>query len=516
MKEIKFKLNEERPLELIINENAYPGDIIDLSTLSSGELFALSSNINNERNYDIKKQAEKELLENLTNLPEYKVNVQGLVDEYNKKLANLQTELNKLKTSMNSTIEVEKLKLQSTKDAEIAALKSNIKNLEETKEQEIRNVKSELEITFTEKMQRQKEAYSQLNTELSELKASMNSTIEAEKSKLEVNNIKAIEKAKEEYKKELEKENQVKNNQIIEELKNNFKEQIDELKKEKIEVQNKLEAANVAIDALKTSKSLLSSKRVGENFEEQIAHLLDQYTNLDDLVDYEKTTTNIDGTKPDFLVTFYKNENNNRVKIGSVVIEAKSETENGSQKNSQFINKLIKDQKARHAETAFLVTELEKEDDFLVKIERDKDNKNQVWVIRLPFMIQMLQLQRYMFLKASEFNFVELRDKMKILEEFEQFKKKLLETRLDALNKVATDMKKQVERIQDSANALENLLTNDLERKFRYLVDEVEKFKLTKKMNKVNWDSAPQSVEAKTPHLIEGAQEAHIVEVEEE
>ncbi|MEA4134611.1 DUF2130 domain-containing protein [Mycoplasma sp. 2704] len=483
MKKIEFRFSEQNPMKLVLIENAYAGDIIDLSSLSNKELFILSSSINNERNDDIRNQVKTEILENLTNLPEYKVNVQGVIDEYDKKIASLKTEL-----------EVSKRARQD----EIEKLESSFKLAQEIEKQ------------------KQANAYNDLKNQLSELNASMNSTIEAEKSKLELNNIKAIEKAKEEYKKELEKENQVKNNQIIEELKNNFKEQIEELKKEKIEVQNRLEAANDTIDALKTSKSLLSSKRVGENFEEQIAHLLDQYTNLDDLVDYEKTTTNIDGTKPDFLVTFYKNENNNRVKIGSVVIEAKSETENGSQKNSQFINKLIKDQKARHAETAFLVTELEKEDDFLVKIERDKDNKNQVWVIRLPFMIQMLQLQRYMFLKASEFNFVELRDKMKILEEFEQFKNKLLETRLEALNKVATDMKKQVEKIQDSANTLENLLTNDLERKFRYLVDEVEKFKLTKKMKKVNWDSAPQSVEAKTPHLIEGAQEAHIVEVEEE
>ncbi|MEA4333817.1 hypothetical protein, partial [Mycoplasma sp. 1232] len=173
MKKIEFRFSEQNPMKLVLVENASAGDIIDLSSLSNTELFILSSSINNERNDDIRNQVKTEILENLTNLPEYKVNVQGVIDDYNKKITDLKTELEASKRA---------------KQEEIAKLESSFKLAHEIEKQ------------------KQADAYNDLKNKLSELNASMNSTIEAEKSKLEVNNIKAIEKVKEEYKIEKQKQ----------------------------------------------------------------------------------------------------------------------------------------------------------------------------------------------------------------------------------------------------------------------------------------------------------------------
>ncbi|MEA4276329.1 hypothetical protein, partial [Mycoplasma sp. 21DD0573] len=173
MKKIEFRFSEQNPMKLVLVENAFAGDIIDLSSLSNTELFILSSSINNERNDDIRNQVKTEILENLTNLPEYKVNVQGVIDEYNKKIAELKTELEVSKSA---------------------------------RQDEIEKLESSFKLAHEKEKQNQADAYNDLKNQLSELKASMNSTIEAEKNKFEVNNIKAIEKVKEEYEKE--KQNQ--------------------------------------------------------------------------------------------------------------------------------------------------------------------------------------------------------------------------------------------------------------------------------------------------------------------
>ncbi|MEA4206439.1 hypothetical protein VBM89_02830, partial [Mycoplasma sp. 1199] len=142
MKKIEFRFSEQNPMKLVLVENASAGDIIDLSSLSNTELFILSSSINNERNDDIRNQVKTEILENLTNLPEYKVNVQGVINDYNKKIADLKTEL-----------EVSK----SAKQEEIEKLESSFKLAHEIEKQ------------------KQVDAYNDLKNQLSELKASMNS-----------------------------------------------------------------------------------------------------------------------------------------------------------------------------------------------------------------------------------------------------------------------------------------------------------------------------------------------------
>ncbi len=282
----------------------------------------------------------------------------------------------------------------------------------------------------------------ELKSKIEILESSINSKVAEAVSKSEIKIV------------EIEKENELRLNSLQNELKS--KDASTELKIMK-EVQAKAEELNEIIEdkenqirQLERSRTFNNVKDLGENLENHIASLASKHLSLDG-IRHVKANDVIDGTKPDFIFEVVDLEDGS--KITSATIEAKSESLNAKTKtkNVQHLEKLDSDRKKNNTEYAILVTELEKEDDFLFKKVGDYKN---MYMVRPEYYASLMLLIYNLEMKTKNVNKLEinLKEKQEILDDFEKFKADILEGVITKLNKKNEDINKEADKIINSAN----------------------------------------------------------------
>lgn len=312
--------------------------------------------------------------------------------------------------------------------------------------------------------------------------------------KIKIAHDKAINEFKnsEEYKKIID-ENKENIKKYYEEKDNNQKilkekdEKISQLEQEKKEIQN--------------SRNLLNIKKMGEDFEIWCKNEYEKaYQYLDDSI-FEKTTKEKNGTKPDFIFEVFSNnvnENkNNEVwrknnSLGRVIFEMKTESMDSDPKNRKsnefHLEKLEKERKNFEADFAILVSELEKEDDFIIK---RPTNYRDIYIIRPQAFISIIGFFRMSILKRKEIKKLELNfeEKQKIIADFEEFKNSILNNAIKNIKSNCENIKKKADDIIKSGEDIIKTISVVQETHLNTIINKIEKFninKITKDIDKVN------------------------------
>ncbi|VEU59874.1 DUF2130 domain-containing protein [Mesomycoplasma neurolyticum] len=239
------------------------------------------------------------------------------------------------------------------------------------------------------------------------------------------------------------------------------------------------------IDRMTREKSL-NSKVMGEDLEKWIQNEFDFHFGFNSNVKMTKAKE-IDGKKADFL--FEVLDDVTQKVIGTVIIEAKTAGENSKEKNSKFYKKLENDRLNQKANYALLVTELEPEQNFVIK--KEKNEYSNIYVTRPQYFITFLSLITHILniKKGVISSELEFKEKYEILDEFDKMKNKILDNSLKHMTTDIEDLSKHITTIQSTAFKMEELVKIKLDKHINTFKNKIENFninKIVKKINKVD------------------------------
>ncbi|GAA5414359.1 DUF2130 domain-containing protein [Ureaplasma ceti] len=199
-----------------------------------------------------------------------------------------------------------------------------------------------------------------------------------------------------------------------------------------------------------------------------------------------------EGTKADFIFKVYAHDlNDTKIKdnplLVKAVLEMKTEAADSDDKNRKknvdHLDKLEKDRIKKGADLAILVTELERQDEFIIK--RDPRYPNIIMV--RPFgMVSLLTIIRTLALKNKEvaIEAINFKNQQEILDEFEEFKNSILsnsltyiKNNLDEILSLAQEIEKRALRIYDKAELV-------LHRHVQTVQNKIENFSIEKKITR--------------------------------
>lgn len=238
------------------------------------------------------------------------------------------------------------------------------------------------------------------------------------------------------------------------------------------------------------SRSNFSSKQIGEDLEKWIQNEYDNNFGLLGDCSLTKITKNSgkSNSKADFLFQVFDNDEKKNV-IESVVIEAKSESSvsNSPQKNENHYKKLDEDRKNQNAKFALLVSELEKNNSFLIKKVNKHDDVvyDDMYVIRPEFFITFLSMIRTLALKEKEINIeiVKFKNKQFVINEFNEIKEKLLNSKIGKINVSTNEILKQSNSIISSANKIKDNAEQIINKILKNFEKKVNEFNIQKVIN---------------------------------
>ncbi len=482
-KKISAHYDNELKRIIIDANDVEQGDYIDLSNLSS-----LDSYIKNE----IDKKYKNAILDEYKNSDSFK------------KILNEKESLIKEIDQLKQNEELQKVEYKSKIDQAILKFKDS------NEYKELYEAKSQLELANNKKL----EIEAAISQNTKEIENKYNSKIEI--SNNEINNLKNQLKQI-----NLEKDSLVKNKQIeidnailsfknsneyldLLNIKKNHEEKINSLQLEYNKQYNSLQTKIQDLQREHDSKTI---KSIGEELEQYCyREYNEKFDQIEDTL-FKKTTVAKDGTKPDFQLTIYdenitgKCDDEKWLKqhlIGNAIFEMKTEmnSSENKKKNDDHLKKLESDRIKFEADTAILVTELERDDVF--QIRRSKTYPN-IYLIRPSMFSAIVGLYRTMIIKNKKMHRddIEFRTKEEILKEFDEFKNDLLEKQFDKINKQCENISKHAQKIIDSGIEIKDSIRIVSETHMSALKNKIENFKIEKKVIK----RIPNSSETKTNEL---------------
>ena len=290
-------------------------------------------------------------------------------------------------------------------------------------------------------------------------------------------------------------------------LKNNYEQQIKslnenhhkDLEMSEFKIKDELnKKSQIKIDALELEKNYLTNelerrktrniKVMGEEFEEWI---LNAYNNSDFSMssdtNLEKANKTIGSSKPDFIFTVYDKDANNST-LEKIVIEAKTEGNTGKTKNQDHYEKLDKDRHNNDAQYSLLISELEPNQEFMIKMVPNYQN---MFVIRPGYFLSFLALIKHIALKKKTITSANLNFKRKeeILEEFNNMKNKILSNSVEQIEKNTSIILDQAVKIRDSVAKIEENGRKIVDRHIETIKNKIENFKIEKIIKKIEKDS---------------------------
>ena len=493
-KQINVYFDEKNRRLVITEDNVQNGDYIDLDSLSNFESFIKQQAFDQYKQQIINSSNElKELNETNQKLKDTinnnKQEIQNLVNKNNNLLEQQKVELENAKLKAISDFkqqDADYLNLiknnQNLKQSNIeleANLKSKVQEIESVKTNAINEFKSSGEYTNLQRqindLNLQKQ---QLQMQLSNSKTEFQQSLEIAKAQAiqefrnssefkELSDAKTKLSASESNKELALKQQEIQFNDRESKLKTSYQYQIDELNKK--------------IEDITLARSSSNTKLLGERLE---VECWDNYNNsmgqfVNDSI-FKRATKEINGRKPDFIFdvyahSLYDESIKENPKLISAVLEMKTESllsqDANKKKNKDHLEKLEKDRINNNADFAILVTELESNDEFIIK--RDPGFPK-IIIVRPMAMVPVLSLIRTIGLKNRDVQLqaIEFKNQQEIIDEFEEFKNSILENSLKNINKnldeiirYATTIETTARKIQEEANKALNKHTKTIENK---------------------------------------------------
>ncbi|WAM06293.1 hypothetical protein ONA23_04750 [Mycoplasmopsis cynos] len=311
-------------MEFEILENAQPGDFISLKEiLDAGSkeitryISEASNVISRAKEEEIYNKAKEHFSKNVIESKEYNDLIIKFESEKNELLreyqSSLKEELEKNRKSLSAKFTTD-LDEALKKEKELIAFQKNIEFLE------LQNkIKSQSELLS----HKEKEFNDKISLLVKEKEIEILSLRKDLEDKINVLN--ADSSHKDEKIKFLEEEKSNKDNIINEKVA-----EINKLSGQLIEARTKSSWKNNNI------------KTIGNEFEDHLLNMLEDAFSMDTNIRFSKATQAINGRMPDIVIEFLDKKNEDNV-IGKLVIEAKAKlTDEGSKKNEDFYDKLVK------------------------------------------------------------------------------------------------------------------------------------------------------------------------------
>ncbi len=202
---------------------------------------------------------------------------------------------------------------------------------------------------------------------------------------------------------------------------------------------------------------------------------------------FEPTNKTIEGKKPDYIFKVF----NQGTLITSVILEMKSESDNSDQKNKskniKFLDKLEKDRENHKAEYGLLVTELEWEDNFVIRKVNNQQFSN-IYIVRPQYFLTFLSLVRSFVLKKKEIlnQNIDFELKQKILNDFNDMKNDILDFSIKNLEKDSNVIIKHAIKIGEEALKIEELANKIINSHISRITNKIEKFNIKKILKKID------------------------------
>ncbi|MGZ9428493.1 DUF2130 domain-containing protein [Mycoplasma sp. 1012] len=233
-------------------------------------------------------------------------------------------------------------------------------------------------------------------------------------------------------------------------------------------------------------KKNVNIKLIGEDLENWIISQASENLSFDNNCSFYKDNEVKDHTKADFLYDIYS-RNNNKKLLGKIIIEAKSQGETGNKKNSDYYDKLKRDQTKKQADFAILVSELEPEKDFLISKVFDYEN---MYVIRPAYLIPFLSLLKHFIMEREKIADAEItfQEKKDILEQFDKMKNEILDNSLKHIRTQTEKILKNAETIEKNAKEIKESISLVVDIHLNTVKNKIENFaiqKITKKIDKI-------------------------------
>ncbi len=431
-KNIKIKILNIDELTFEIEEDAKAGDLINLGKFEEINFQTLRQDIQKKIS-DIESESINTYIEN---------NKARLYNDWKQEDKDIEKLLNQKETLQKQKETLEKEKIMSAN--EIDKIKTQLSEKQSQFNKDLDSVKREFEVKLKEESHEDKIKIEKLKTELDSVEEKI-VLRETNKYNSEINQLNTT----------LEK-NKLEEKIRINELENKLKVEYEEIIKRNEE----------EIDLWKNKRSQQNIKEIGEELESFISNEFSKSMGFLNDVSLEKTTKDIDNTKPDFKFVVYKDETKKEI-LTSVIIEAKSESLNAKRntKNSQHFDKLEKDRTKFGGEYSLLISELEKQADdpfILTRANVEGKQYSNMFVTRPQYFITFLMLiynlsQGKKDIIEEEINFMKSKQ---ILDEFEQMKSQIINE----------SIKKTEEKIKKSIS-----LADEINKKASSIIDNLEK-----------------------------------------
>lgn len=501
-KQINVHFDQENQRLIIDSSDVQKGDYIELTNLTNFESYLKDQAINAYKDEIIKQFKDSEEFNQLQN-----------------KNAELINKLSEQQNQFNTQIK----DVENAKDKEISQLQTDARLKASEYQNQINLLNQQLSNKARDAVSDFKDSpeFTDLKQKINELTA-QNQTLNQQLNSAEINAVNAF-KASDEYV-QLCSQNQqlqIALKQAEDKAKNelNIKLANQELnlgskfnaEKSRLETeyQNQLQAKDIQLEDLtkeisdlRIGRFILGTKAIGEDFENSC---LNEYNNtmgqmVEDCLFY-KANEVIRNHKPDFIFEVYPSvelaekarellDTNTSKKKSSqpdwlwkVVLEMKSEgigsDDKNRRKNSEFLNKLEGDRVNNDANLAILVTELEKEDNFLIKKDPNYPN---IIIVRPSAMIPVLQMVRMIALKFKNENLenIEFRQKMEIRKEFDEMKLEILNNSIASINKNLESILNEVSKLRKSAQNIEECVGVIMQTHLNTVKNKIENFKIDK------------------------------------
>ncbi|WP_033161379.1 DUF2130 domain-containing protein [[Mycoplasma] collis] len=270
---------------------------------------------------------------------------------------------------------------------------------------------------------------------------------------------------------------------VSEKIKNAKTEAIDDFKKseEYEKINSEIEELKAEINRLNRGKSS-NSKVLGENFEKWIDGEFQDAFNFIENVKWTNQPRTKSNTKSDFLFEILTNET--QEKVASVVIEAKTAGDNSNQKNESFLHKLEKERKELNANYGLLITELEWDDNFIIKRGK-KDKKNDfsnIFITRPGYFTIFLKLFYNIFNTNKDLIGLnwKFEDKEKIDLEFNNLKNEILDNSLKHVENSLSSILEEIEKVEKSSSKMKEIIRKTLDRHIATIKNKIDSFKIKK------------------------------------
>ena len=442
MKKVNVIVKDKTLLELA--EDANKGDLIDLKELVEVDTTYLDLIIESGKDkvYESKLEEVKKTL----------------IAENKLELNRLNNEIESLKKDNEKSLVIKEQEVSKKYNDTINELKEQLKILQETEQSKIDKLNLEYEASKSKLKQEEQERYSKLEKEYELLKSEFDNKIE--KSKIELSNLyeKQINDIKAENNLALQKKDS-----IIEKKDSDFELlKLKALNEQKDVYEAKIREKEDQINALQHAKSSLNVKQTGEDLEAWCNNEVTSYMQnglfncvwqKDNKVIKEEDEQK--GSKADYIFKIYASDKHIDTELlASVCMDMKDENPESVNKksNADYYKQLDKNREKKNCKYALLVSNLEMDKPNVLPIFKVREYEN-MYVVRPAYLMTFLNMIASLttrfaeLILSKEVEMLELKNKLDLLEEFEEIKKTYLDKPLEMLEKAIATITSNTEAI---------------------------------------------------------------------